>query len=432
MSRTPLVVPLSLAAGVMLVLAGCEPGTPEIQKYANPQLVPGYIPKCPEHLTDFQMVVDSGTHGEHDWKLITVTSIPLSGNLGNAPEAHDCQRLVVPRGNELEFGPLAAIFAADSLFVPTPVNEDGLPLRAVATIYAFPTGYAPLKIAPGVNCLYVHQRGKRWLAHMVPVTGPGDCRLPLREMNASRELQVRPDLDATKAEEIPAVARWDGEFEGRGRNEHHIGVRCGDYWCEVGNPGFLSAAKRHPGMVPNKPLKASMPEPTTGERARVATNRGLFDEQRLAVLQDDGTLAVGPVVATLMPHPQLTTLTGEDDFKSGWVEVASAYLPEEVQGYKVKMNLEQGINTLSLRLATTAELAADGLTIAQACKATDAGPHWWVRVTSAVTGSSAVYCGRRFSHEGKLTALPGAVRWQWLEDDEKTWFPCGGGCCTRE
>lgn len=432
MSRTSLVVPLSLAAGVVFALAGCDPGKSEVTKYASPQLVPGHIAKCPEHVKDWQIVVDSGTHGEHDWKLITVNSIPLSGDLGKAPEAHDCQRLVVPRGNELEFGPLAAIFAAESLFVTPPVNEDGLPTRAVATIYAFPSGYAPLKIAPGLNCLYVHQRGNRWLAHMVPVMGLGDCLLPLREMNASRELQVRPDPDASKAEEIPAVARWDGEFEGRGRNEHHIGVRCGDYWCEVGNPGFISAAARHPSMVPNRPLKASLPEPGTGERARVARNRGLFDEQRLAVRQDDGTLTVGPVVATLMPHPQLATLAAEGEFKSGWVEVASAYLPEDVQGYKAKMNLEQGVNSLSLRLATTAELAAEGVTITEACKATDAGPHWWVRVTSAVTASSAVYCGRRFDHMGKLTALPGAVRWQWLEHDEKTWFPCGGGCCTRE
>ncbi len=432
MPRTSLVVPLSLATGVMLALAGCDPGTPELEKYASPQLVPGYIPKCPEHLTDWQVVVDSGTHGEHNWKLITVNAIPLSGNLGRAPEAHDCQRLVVRRGNDLEFGPLAAIFAADSLFVSTPVNEDGLPTRAVATIYAFPSGYDPLKIAPGLNCLYVHQRGPRWLAHMVPAMDPGDCLLPLRDLSASRELQVRTDPDATKAEEIPAVARWDGEFEGRGRDEHHIGIRCGDYWCEVGNPGFISAAKRHPGMVTSRPLKGSLPEPGTDERARVARNRGMFDEQRLAVYQDDGTLAVGPVVATLMPHPQLTTLVGEADFKSGWVEVASAYLPEEVDGYKAKMNLEQGVNTLSLRLATAAELAADGVTITEACGATDAGARWWVRVTSAIAGSWAVYCGRRYDHKDKVTALPGAVRWQGLEDDEKTWFPCGGGCCTRE
>ena len=137
MLRTSFLPTPVVLIGVVIATAGCDgpPPPPPPPTYASPELVPGYTPKCPEHLEDFQIVVDSGTHGEPNWKLITVPSIPLSGNLGKAPEAHDCQRLVIDQGQNQRFGPLAAIFAADSLWLPIMTREGRFfARRAVATI----------------------------------------------------------------------------------------------------------------------------------------------------------------------------------------------------------------------------------------------------------------------------------------------------------
>jgi hypothetical protein len=405
-----------------------------VQRYLSPELVPGYIPKCPAHLTDYQMVVDSGTHGEHDWKLITVTEIPLSGELDDVPEAHDCQRLVIPNGNALAFGPLAAIFAADSLssrdFHASP-GRGGV--RAIATIYANSTGYEPLRIAAGVNCLYVFPAGGGTLAaQMVQVRHPQDCDLPLRDPRPDHALQVRPDPMAGRPEEIPAVARWDGNFAPEGRKQHHIGIRCGYEWCEIGPQGFLSAPPRDVGMVSRRAARPSVAAPGQADALRIVRNRGWYDEQILAVQPSPGSpLQVGPAVATLLPHPQLAQLTEADDFGKRWVEVATAYLPEVIPGYKTKLNLEAGLNVFEMRKAARAVLVAEGATIASNCAGGTPGATWWIRVTSAGSRNQSVYCAMRFSHSGKVTRLPGVVRWQWLEDDEKTWFACDQGCCTK-
>lgn len=371
------------------------------------------------------MVVDTGFPGEPDWVLIDVPEIPLSGNLGKAPEAHDCQRLVVGQGQNRQFGPLAAIFAADSLWRPIP--REG---RAVATIYAFPTGYEPLGIRAGLNCLYMYSPSPNVLqARMAPASFPADCLEPLEGKVTGPVLQVRIDRDAGPPQEVPAVARWDGDFEG-GRASHHIGIRCGDFWCEIGREGFRSAPARDRGIVSDRRIKPSMSLPSGEDRVRVVRNRGYYDEQLLAV-KGQGGLHVGTVVATLAPHPDLGTITGEDDFTAGWVPVATAYLPQEVPGYETKQNLTQGVNEISLRKASRSTLIAEGATIDSTCMVTGDDSNWWIMVRAARSKREIVYCGSRFSHEGRIVGLPAAVRWQWLENDEKTWFPCGGGCCTQ-
>lgn len=431
------------AALLSLLVAACPACPPRVappttdvgaQPYKLPELVPGYIPKCPAHLIGFQMVVDSGTHGEHDWKLITVTDIPLSGELDDVPEAHDCQRLVVQNGTTRAYGPLAAIFAAEALDARDfYAARQGEGVRAIATIYAYPSPYAPLRIAPGVNCLYVFPTGGGGLAaRMVQVRHPQDCDLPLLDPRPDGALEVRLDPMAGPPDEIPAVARWDGNFTVAGRNQHHIGIRCGDGWCEIGPRGFLSAPSRDVGMVSRRMARRAAAAPGQADALRIVRNRGWYDEQLLAVKPTpDAPLEVGPVVATLLPHPQLAQLTTADDFKPRWVEVATAYLPDSIPGYKAKLNLEAGVNVFEMRMATRAALVAEGTTISSECPAGGAGEAWWIRVTSAGSRDQAVYCATRFSHAGKPTRLPGAVRWQWLENDEKTWFACDQGCCYR-
>jgi len=382
---------------------------------------------------------------------VTSADLPLIRRIANLPEFHDCQRFVVPSQaanadkSGLAFGPLVAIWAADSLAVrfgprsePLPGGREWSVAEPVALIYNWDggTAYAPLAIQPGFSCLYLSHDGSRprqWKATMVSLGAehsPCDRGLPA-DLAGGQALQVRPlpPQQGVLPDSIPPVARWDWDFE---RHQQYIGIRCGDQWCEIGSDGFISSraassfgmtpalmstmAEAIPGIDP-----AESPRGTKEEDIRVVSVKGWYDQQQLDLRDANGSPLLTSIVGTVFPHPAL----GRAPFTPGkWTPVAYAYVTDDYPG---KVPLKKGWNRIYLCNDSAGECRVN----APPTCPVDPGPpavRWWMRIVQeGTTGKD--YCVHRRTHGGM--AIPAAAaRWNWYELDVKTWVQCGTACCT--
>jgi hypothetical protein len=382
---------------------------------------------------------------------VTASDLPLIQRIANLPEFHDCQRFVVPsqaagaNQSGLAFGPLVAIWAADSLASRFGVRSEPIAggqgwsaAEPVALIYNWEGGgaYDPLGINPGFSCLYLSHDGSRprnWKAALVSLGGkhaPCDRALP-PEAVGGQTLQVRPmpPQQGVLPDSIPPVARWDWDFE---RHQQYIGIRCGGQWCEIGRESFVSSLGAGSfGMTPAamsamaEPIPGIAPEDsprgTKEEDIRVVSVKGWYDQQQLDLRDANGKPLLTNIVGTVFPHPAL----GRAPFRMGeWTPVAYAYVTDDYAG---KVPLRKGWNRIYLCNDLAGECRAD----APASCPTDPGPpavKWWTRIVS--DGAPAKdYCIHRRTHGGM--AIPAAAaRWNWNEMDVKTWTQCGAACCT--
>lgn len=394
------------------------------------------------------VLVDSSI-GAGAYDTITAADMPLVERIANLPEYHDCQRFVVrqpvtnvagPR--EFAFGPLVAIWAADSLgsqFGKPGVREPSM-AQPVAVIYNFETqvAYEPLGIAPGFSCLYLWHDGgepRHWSAAIVKLSGgPAACELPVNPgALPGSNLVVRPALldPSLKATDIPEVTRWDWDAE---RKQQYIGIRCADQWCEVGSRGLVPSRSAHQAglaLPTTGGLALALPVPTNGlgntpERLRVVDVKGWYDEQQLDTLDASGNPVLTDIVGTVFPHPALARYDSGPAPTTGlWVPAAFMKVSADYPGL---VTLRAGINLLELcRGGATACGAPAGLTCS--AKAQDPADLWWGRVISEKGDTSEVRCVRRRRHEGR--AIPAAAaRWNWNPRDATTWVACEKGCCT--
>jgi len=408
--------------------------------------VPRTVMDCQQDSILIYTVRDS-TQGIYD--TVTSADLPLIQRIANLPEYHDCQRFVV-RGPaagatshaEFSFGPLVAIWAADTLGGRFEVSADPGRSRAlpVAVIYNYDrdVAYRPLGIMPGFNCLYLWHDGgtpKSWSATMVSL-GPNtsSCREPADSgAIGGTLLEVRPSLNlrGLLAADIPEVARWDWDAE---RHEQYIGIRCGDQWCEVGRTGLVRSRSAFEvgvkftsgaalSLVPPSPGIANS-QGTVPERLRVVAVKGWYDEQRLDTLDANGRPQLTDILGTVIPHPALDRAT----FTPGdWTPVAFVQVSADYPG---KVPLKHGMNRVFLCKDVGGNC---GITAASPCPpdptSTAAGQTtWWMRMVSE-TNDTTVHCVKRRTHGGR--AIPAAAaRWNWNEKDAKTWVACEGGCCT--
>lgn len=376
----------------------------------------------------------------------TAADMPLTQRIANLPEYHDCQRMVVTPARDPQapatrhtFGPLVAIWAADSLALRFPgASLDQPPARMaseavpIATVYTWDStaGYAPLGIRPGFNCLYLWHDGApvpRWRAAMVKrwegPKGCGESLDPERVNGTPLQVETVPLPDGLLPSDIPQVTRWDWDST---TAQQYIDIRCGDQWCQVGPPGFKPTGIQLPAGLTESTIQ-SLPDitdrsATTGEIRRAFLLKGWSDEQQLDL---PGATPSQPVltstIGTAFPHPTLDRAT----FDSGaWTTVGYLAVTEDYDG---ATRLERGISRLQLCQGTAEQCRAPA---GISCTAKDQDPAhpWWGRTISQAGTVSEVRCVKRRDHGGR--AIPAAAaRWNWNELDAKTWAACGGGCC---
>ena len=425
-----------LAAVVMYAAAmtGCVRTK---QQVAIQPPMPGR-PECPTHTLELP-VFDSLDHG---WSPRIVTDIPIAPSIDDVPEYHDCQRLV--REHESRFGPLVGIFAAEgaeTLF--NKVDGRGRPRtpeslrapKAVAQIFNFDEEpYAPLAIMREFSCLYLTRTDEgTWKAYMVWARSDDQrCKKPLQSPGPgqARELDVFPHNASEYSgpmagEDIPPVARWDSDADGR----HAIGIRCGEQWCTIVAKGS------HPRPVAPVPaageLTALMAAPAVAEQKarRVIEVKGWYDEQQLAITapsESHGLAPAGPR-ARLFPHAQLGEWNDPDDFEN-WRPVAYATVIEGSAGiYEEKLNLGTNVTTYDLIHRDNGESPPPEIE-PLTCPAGADGT-WYMRLTRATIVKYG--CVTQRPHP-EAARLPGTVRWRWKVEDETMWVRCPGGCCTLE
>lgn len=374
--------------------------------------LPGARPECP--MTDFAVpVYRRGQIVRYDKKVVAA-----SGPITDIPEFHDCQRFVASDGSR--YDSLHAIFAARDLdsVVARAIRLGGASARAftAATIYSWEGRYAPLRIAPRFNCLYLWHDGKTLQAFMLAV-GDADARcLETRDpppSDSPLRLAVRPvPAGVYPGSAIPPVARWEWDAT---RNEQFIGLKCGAAWCEISRGG---ASAEPPAVT------ASMDH---GQR-RVRELKGWNDQQWLARrVTGSGAPRVVPSkpVAAVIPHPRLGEQT-VSDFRKGWVPVATIHLDADVPGYAARHNFTPGDNQLWLR---------DDPATQYAPRPADVPGTWWAMVVSS-TNVRRYFAVTRRDHRAEMAKLgltmPPTARWRWLAEDETVWIRCDVGCCEVE
>ncbi len=392
-----------------------------------------------------------------------VARMRLTGPISNAPEYHDCQRLLEDTSGE--YGTLAGIYASWTLNDLVDSVERTRSAVAAAEIYAWDGDYPRLGIRQGFNCLYMMPDIKRreiirWRAWVIPVRERGDqCTAPLDPNDPgaeAKELRVGVVQSALHGQDVPAVARWDWNPT---NNSQTIGIKCDINWCIVGDSVGFGLGESHDLHSMPSLHNAALSDGAT-DFPRVVEVRGWYDEQRLDPAT--GPKVAGDVIGTVIPHPSLVRYS-RADFEPVGTFLPAAFVVlratnlignqprmrhnrEIVASYLAKYNFALGMNRVSLCAGAPHDCVPAGTT-APSC--TPAGDDQWTandeawtaRVVSGATptrpSTTRYFCVRRckfadadMAREPSLAlAGPGTARWRWKAHDATLWTSCPKGCC---
>jgi hypothetical protein len=179
---------------------------------------------------------------------------------------------------------------------------------------------------------------------------------------------------------------WD-----RLSQEHYIGVRCGNGWCEM---GVDFEGTKEPFLNSD-----SVP--------------GWYDEQILSYAHSPTDLRPSRLLGRIAPVPGLDALKPEHFQGDDGNVVATISLEniggatgEMVAAYRQKFRMPESGMRSELRLKNQGSPQFSG----------GVGRNW----------KSAVY------NKHTVHAPTGAVRWAWSEQDEDGWTPCEVGCCRTD
>lgn len=343
------------------------------------------------------------------------------------PEFNDCQRLIrrTPAGLRT-YGPLAAIFAKDSIDT-LGVSNFAAPV-VVALIYKpEELGYDELHLRGTNSCLVLRRMAGTLRAWVLGVDAAAQCQsaVPLTALRPSDELQVReiPPPPGLQPKDIPPVARWDWDEQS---GTQFIGVRCGPNWCEVGRrEGFETSAQYDD------------PAATSPESRRNIAIKGWYDEQPLAHYLAPAPSEPMKGLGTVIPSEGLASMTATS-VAGEWVEVASIFMRPDAGAYAKDFNF---IGTtvappggehsrLWLCMGDAARCKPiDGKSVFDptACDADSHGRRWYARVDHP-SQPPRYFCVVYREHPAGFV-LPAMVRWRWRANDETIWVSCPAGCC---
>lgn len=387
----------------------------------------------------------------HDWTRIKggPISIPLSGDIINIPELHDCQRFIEgdPEKRTAHYRPMYAIFAAawlDTLTRVIGAREGTSAIKSIhaasaATIYSYDSvPYEPLGIPPGFSCLVVYADGQ-WKARLVPATTPDKCLDITDPSTVSGHLlavrEVR--LDGRKEEDYPPVARWDWDS---GNHEHYIGIKCGAAWCEIGRAHNYVVISKLISRVFAK-FKPSEVYAFRQQAPRTLAIKGWYDEQYLAVESSNGVLVPGRTKGTFIPETDLAEWSSRDSADIGeWRKVATMGTdgPPGIYRQKLQMTPRRPVSSTAAGMPRfvfeTEVFLCRGRKGDCDVPSDIDGPTssvdwvndpWWARLDAPGSRQYRPVIRRR--HPG--FKIPATVRWRWRPNDETGWIACPEGCC---
>jgi hypothetical protein len=299
------------------------------------------------------------------------------------PEYHDCQRFVVDRGGSLVYDSVYAIYAAPPKHSKGSKDyqsrTDGDGNRAAAIIVSEGGTYAPLGIRPGVNCLYLEPAGTTWKPFIVHNGMNANCPVNPYNLKSFSNFDVVADpLPAgLTPDDVPEVARWDWDAK---NNVQYIGIRCGDQWCEIGPPGFITS--------PALPVPAGV----NGTDTRVYLIKGWYDRQLLA---EPGTDPAVPskTIGVIVPHYKLPSLAESMQLQPVGPQLMASYMEA------VRIYLDDNITLVKSVWVTNAAGAG--------------GTYDWGAVVETPgvgkTESPVIYR----THVGLNFTIPATARWRW-------------------
>jgi hypothetical protein len=322
------------------------------------------------------------------------------------PEYHDEQRFPVwtgaaptrstisPQG--ATFGPVVNIFASAFLddfseSKPWQFYEHGARGVMVAAVYVdappnapLPIAYAALRLAAGMNCLWLaHPTAGEWSASISRAQG-GQCSRTLPP-NRYHPLSVRRLVtNGANGAAYASVARF-GE---NNRGQPTMGTKCLDGWCEIGPVGT------NWGMVP---VTAPTSIPVRGIS-------GWYDEQWIAEPSATGTLKPF-MYASVFPALDIASHSAQDYATPQAVAVVVLPVDPPATSRYYRWGLRAGENVVYLRERTPGRFR--------------------LRIGS---GPNAKWLNaERMTHMD--AGVPGTARWRYVSSDDGIWVPCGQACC---
>jgi hypothetical protein len=318
------------------------------------------------------------------------------------PEYQDAQRFVqTGQGAAVAgqtYGPIAQSLSNPALadLLHTKQFEDSL--INVAVIYVWGHDllagmpYSKLHLVEGLNCVFLKHDASGWSARVV-VAENYKCRRSSADA-ATTVIAVAAEDSTEKAGSIPPVTRFVQDLD----KATYLGVRCGALWCNIGAT---------PGQVPVS-ITSSLPNvPAAIRESPQIRIKGWFDEQQLAVDDASRTPPLMPgKFAAVVPVPNLGDLKVWQ-FGMGYHKVAYVYMSDSVPKYVRGFGFTKGWNQI--------ELTGNAISA-----------QWFARITDA-TGRVRTRHVDWTPHT--VGAIPGTVRWDWLENDEWIWISCDVGCC---
>lgn len=421
-------------------------------------------PECPVDSATGIRILDSTGGRAPGFKVLH--TLALASGSAFVPEYNDCQRF--PVGATKSYGPLVAIFAADSLNQvekaiydsaaerPKAAVKRALPIALIldwgATTYAKVNDYDPLHIvrgATGFNCLYMwaeitphpapgHPHAADTTRHGViaqAASANGACAPavdPQSPPAGARTLQVtyRPTNPPHGLSQHAAVARWDWDER---NHEQYIVIGCREGWCDISD----DRTTLDPSQSRDDPKESP-------DERRPRRLKEFYDEEYLAEAGPPGgpPLVQGTVRGTFFPAADLKAKNFDPNggaYKNHWVRVAGALISEPSPTYLKKLNFTEplpsgktfgdSLNKIDLCMGTFADCAGPSVPLPKTCPnstATATTRKYWARITST-NGVVSYRCVAQRIHTNM--DIPGIVRWRWTTTDQQGWIACPSGCC---
>jgi hypothetical protein len=309
-------------------------------------------------------------------------------------EANDEQRLIIKKNGNNEYaGWLVALVA-----YPFPPEFDGWQFVA-QLYYSGDVKDLPQGMQYEHTCIYL-KRGKYWPLDRDKDVGTSAavnnaCDLEAKDVKQLSLHVAREQDDGSDAANYPATVRIDTDDNDRTRL--HIGVKCGNAWCDIKKDKKDPSGLSHPGKKKGKV-------------------KGHFDVQYLAGESGiTGIISPTDTRGSILPAEYLET-TNFDCTNCGngdWKPAAEVKVENVDDKYRTRYNFTEPTTTESWNKVEMRHETNDDTWAARVTATTGVVQYLNVRYTPNLNGQDRRY----------------GARWRWRDKDESMWVSCSAGCC---